>query len=260
MTLPRDISTEGWRIDRLLEHTGAMVAVIASVVAVWLAVVLWRGVRRRRPEPATPLDRQHRVPVAVAVLFFAVVCGYLLFFSSRDRRGVFDNTRAVLAEPGVVRVEIAAHQWAWSVRYPGPDGRFATADDPISTNELRVPVDTPVVIQLAATDVVHGLFIPGLRIKHDAIPGRIAELWFEATELGRFEIACSQFCGASHYRMAGVVVVETGADFSRWVDGAASDSIRIAAEAERAARDEPAAVTTSPSGHRDWGWPWEGRP
>jgi cytochrome c oxidase subunit 2 len=32
-------------------------------------------------------------------------------------------------------------------------------------------------------------------------------VWFTPTEIGEFEIACSQLCGMAHYRMRGIVRV-----------------------------------------------------
>src|SRR5581483_7940233 len=100
-----------------------------------------------------------------------------------------------------VRIEVNAHQWAWDVRYTGPDGKFNTADDVTSLNEITVPVDAPVILELASTDVVHSLYIPNLRIKQDVVPGTLTKAWFQATETGQFEIGCAQHCGTHHYKM-----------------------------------------------------------
>ena len=68
-------------------------------------------------------------------------------------------------------MEVTAQQWAWTFRYPGADGRFNTADDFVTLNELRVPVDRAVYLQLTSKDVVHSFYLPNFRNKIDAIPG-----------------------------------------------------------------------------------------
>ena len=70
-------------------------------------------------------------------------------------------------------------------RYAGPDGKFNTRDDIVTTNDMRVPVGVPVLLQLAASDVLHSFSLPNFRIKQDAVPGMINRLWFQAKETGR---------------------------------------------------------------------------
>ena len=88
-------------------------------------------------------------------------------------------------QPDAVRIEINAHQWAWDARYAGPDGKFNTEDDIVTLNDIRVPVDTPVILELASADVIHSFYLPNLRIKQDAMPGMINRMWFQAKETGR---------------------------------------------------------------------------
>ena len=78
--------------------------------------------------------------------------------------------------------------------------------------QLHVPVNRPVVIQLSSKDVIHSFGVPAMRVKQDAVPGLFAPVWFTPTTAGQFEIACSQLCGLAHYRMRGVMTVESDAD------------------------------------------------
>lgn len=113
-------------------------------------------------------------------------------------------------------ISVEAEQFEWFATYPGPDGQFETVDDmeaPI--NVVHVPVNQPVIIRLTSRDVLHSFFVPVLRLKQDAIPGTIIPVWFEATKVGEYEIACAELCGLGHYRMRGLLRVESEADFQR---------------------------------------------
>ena len=89
----------------------------------------------------------------------------------QDINKVFWNFDEVEQRPDAVRIEVNAHQWAWDARYAGPDGKFNTKDDIVTLNDIRVPVDTPVLLQLASTDVIHSFYLPNFRVKQDAVPG-----------------------------------------------------------------------------------------
>ena len=135
-----------------------------------------------------------------------------------DLNQAFWNFDAAEADPNVVRVQVNGRQWMWDLRYPGPDGAFGTADDVETANELHVPVGAPVILQLAATDVIHSFSLPNFRIKQDAVPGQVNSLWFQATKTGTFDIACAQHCGIHHYKMQREAVCTQPRRFQNLVD------------------------------------------
>jgi cytochrome c oxidase subunit 2 len=147
-------------------------------------------------------------------------------------------------DPSALRVEVTAQQWAWTFRYAGADGRFDTADDIVTLNELHVPVATPIYLKLRSKDVVHSFYLPNFRTKIDAVPGNTTRLWFEAREPGVFEIGCAQHCGVSHYKMRAQLFATSAEDFNRWLARAAADS------ALRRDTGPPAAVPAAD------GWDW----
>ncbi len=110
-----------------------------------------------------------------------------------------------------------AQQFEWNITYRGPDGQLGTADDFTLRNQLHIPVNQPVVMQMTAEDVIHSFFIPAFRVKQDAMPGMTINVWFEATETGEYEIACAELCGLGHYRMRAIVTVHTAADYQQWL-------------------------------------------
>ena len=143
------------------------------------------------------------------------------------------------AENTAFEVHIIAEQFTWNIHYPGADGIFgrrdihlidlstnpigldetdpAAADDLVMINELHLPVDRDVVINLSSKDVIHSFGVPQFRIKQDVIPGLVIPIWFRPTLEGEFEIACAQLCGISHYRMRGFVTVESQTRVTDWI-------------------------------------------
>ncbi len=84
-------------------------------------------------------------------------------------------------------------------------------------NQLHIPVNRPVELQLIAEDVIHSFFVPAFRVKQDAVPGMDINVWFEATEVGEYEIACAELCGLGHYRMRARVIVHSAEDYQQWL-------------------------------------------
>jgi cytochrome c oxidase subunit 2 len=262
---PPDASADGWRIDHLIDSTLVMTGVLAALALGWL---VWAALRwRARGRPAAPMRsegwRAAAIPLAVATVVLAVVDGRLFALSTRDLHGTFLDVGGAERAPGAVRVEVNAQRWAWNVRLPGQDGAFATADDIALLNDLRVPVDRPVIVQLASSDVIHSFYVPALRVKLDAVPGRLHATWFRAVRPGTYEIACAQHCGVHHDRMRGTITVMEGHAFDRWAAAASRDAVAIAAEDARALAEEPTRAPppgadrlTDPAEARTWGWPW----
>ena len=141
-----------------------------------------------------------------------------------------------------VLIEVTGQQFAWNVRYPGKDGVLgktdhlqasqdnpiglvkddpASKDDLLLLNQIYLPKDRPVRVQVRSMDVIHSFFLPNFRVKQDAMPGMTIDIWFTPTELGDFEIACAEHCGLGHYRMRGAVHVVPAADLDKTVAEAA---------------------------------------
>ncbi|MEO7307801.1 MAG: cytochrome c oxidase subunit II [Ferruginibacter sp.] len=147
-------------------------------------------------------------------------------------------------------VEVTGHQFAWEFRYAGIDKvlgktnyKLTTAknslgvnfDDPASwddihvTSTLHIPVGVPLKMVIHSQDVIHDVGLPHFRLKMDAVPGIPTTQWFTPKittadmkkKTGNpefnYEIACDQLCGASHYAMRGVIIVETMEEYKKWL-------------------------------------------
>jgi cytochrome c oxidase subunit 2 len=113
-------------------------------------------------------------------------------------------------------LQVTAKQFNWEVVYPGTDGKFGTDDDIKFDNDLHVPVNKVVRIHLQSNDVIHSFFLPNLRLKQDAVPGRNILVWFEATKPGKYELPCAELCGFGHSGMKGWLFVHTPEEYTKW--------------------------------------------
>jgi len=114
------------------------------------------------------------------------------------------------------RLKVSAKQFNWTMHYPGPDGVLDTEDDFKQENLLDIPVNQPIRVVLSSDDVIHSFFLPNVRLKQDALPGREIEVWFQVTKTGEFEIPCAELCGFGHSQMLGKMKVHSQADFDEW--------------------------------------------
>ncbi|MGP0128270.1 MAG: cytochrome c oxidase subunit II [cyanobacterium endosymbiont of Rhopalodia musculus] len=104
-------------------------------------------------------------------------------------------------------VKVQGMQYAWVFTYP---------ETGITSGELHVPKNRPVQLTIAATDVLHSFWVPQLRLKQDAIPGRDAMLAFTANREGDYPIVCAELCGAYHGGMRAVLHVEDEETYAQW--------------------------------------------
>src|SRR2546430_12789335 len=87
-------------------------------------------------------------------------------------------------------------------------------------NEMVVPVNKVVVVQVTGADVIHSYTVPSFGIKIDAVPGRLNETWFQATREGMYYGQCSELCGRDHAFMPIAVRVVSDQEFAAWAEAA----------------------------------------
>jgi cytochrome c oxidase subunit 2 len=128
-------------------------------------------------------------------------------------RTIYD-VQAAAEPPGAIHVRVIGHQWWWEFHYPNLGI--------VTANELHVPISdpnhpTPAWLQLESADVAHSFWIPRLAGKTDVIPNRINTMWIDPHVAGVYLGQCAEFCGTEHAMMLIRVVVESRAEFDRWV-------------------------------------------
>jgi len=109
--------------------------------------------------------------------------------------------------PNAVNVGVVGRQFAWSFTYPNGYTNY---------QNLTVPADQVVILNITSADVTHGLYIPAMNVAKDAQPGIYTELWFNATQPGVFSIECRQLCGVGHALMLSKLVVVTQSQYNAW--------------------------------------------
>jgi cytochrome c oxidase subunit 2 len=210
---PENISTYGADID-------AVFWLIFYIVGFWFllaeGLLFFFVLRyRRRPGQAATYVRGDRWSELAWVLVPGVIV--LMLDLAIDSAGGAAWARVKeQMPPGGVEVRVVAKQFNWGFEYPGPDGKFDTADDLGIDNELHVPVGQNVRVTLQSKDVIHSFFIPTVRLKQDILPGRTIRAWFNATKPGEYEIPCAELCGFGHSGMLGMLIVHTAEDYDRW--------------------------------------------
>ena len=191
------------------EAIGALAMVVGGIaLLIFLGVegaliyAVWRY-RSSRPSAGEParFERNTRLEIAwtaAPALVLAVVFVLML--------GTMAEIGGAAIEPGL-RVRAVGHQWWWEFGYGG----VTTA------NELHIPVDTSVDLELASADVIHSFWVPALGGKTDMLPGTVNHLRLFARRAGVYEGQCAEFCGVEHAWMRIRVVAESQADFDRWL-------------------------------------------
>jgi len=210
--LPPQASTFASEIDFMFW----VILVITGIAFVIVEVGLLWFVIRYRHRPDRRAYYTHGSKTA-EIIWTAIPAATVIVLGVWSGRVWGEIKRRDRLPANAVRVAIAAKQFEWNVTYAGADGALGTPDDFTVRNQLHVPVDRPVVADLTAEDAIHSFFVPVFRLKQDAVPGMRIPVWFEATQVGEYEIACAELCGLGHYRMRGMVHVHTQEDFDRWM-------------------------------------------
>ncbi len=198
---PDQASVLAPRVDLIfwfLTITSTLIAV-AIVIATLIFVVKYR--RRDESYIPTPVYGNTKMElgwifgltlVAIATFFWAAI----VYVQNYD------------APENSMEVWIIGRQWMWKAIHP---------EGPEEINELHIPVNTPVRLQMISQDVIHSFFIPDFRTKQDVLPGRYTNMWFQATKTGRFRLFCAEYCGTEHSGMIGWIYVMEPADYQQWL-------------------------------------------
>lgn len=203
-------------------HNGLLVVItlITLLVTGLLVVAMLKFNARANPVPS---KTTHNTMIEVAWTIIPVLI--LVGVAVPSFRLLFEQLDIPKAD---LTVKAVGKQWYWSYAYPD-NGKFEfdslMAEDKkprmlAVDNELVVPVNKVVVVQVTGADVIHSFGVPAFGIKVDAIPGRLNETWFKATKTGVFYGQCSELCGRDHAFMPIAVRVVSEQDFAAWVETA----------------------------------------
>jgi cytochrome c oxidase subunit 2 len=207
--LPEDVSTFGREIDSLFYLIYYITA--ATFILVTVLMVLFLVMYRHREGRRATYSHGNTTLEIIWTIIPAAILIVLSFMSVTTWAKVKRH-----APESDFEVRVTAKQFNWVMAYPGADGKLGTEDDVTFDNDLHVPVNKVVRVQLLAADVIHSFFLPNLRVKQDALPGRNILVWFEATKPGKYELPCAELCGFGHSGMKGWLYVHSPEEYAKW--------------------------------------------
>ncbi len=230
--IQKNAALNGVEIDDMLEFCHWFIFILFFGWGCFFVYTLWRFHHTRHPVADYFGVRSH---VSSHLEFTVVMIEVTLLIAFA---WPLWTNRVYAPKEATVHVRAIAQQFGWNFHYPGPDGIFgrrdpklvsannpigldpndpASKDDFVSSNEMHVPVNQVVIVDLTSKDVIHNYSLPSMRVGQDAIPGTMVPLWYKPFKAGEYEIVCGQLCGSGHGLMRGLLVVDTEDDYKAWL-------------------------------------------
>ena len=216
-----------------------MFGVVVLVLGLLVAVMI-RFNMKRNP---TPASFTHNSPVEIAWTIVPILI--LVFIGAFSLPVLFEEQ--VIPE-GDVNIKVTGYQWYWGYEYTDEDIAFEgfmlapeeLADYGYTEDLYKLATDTAVVVPTGAkvvmgvtgADVIHSWTIPAFGVKQDAVPGRLAELWFEAEREGIYFGQCSELCGKDHAYMPITVKVVSPEAYRDWLVEMGGASVAVVDDAD----------------------------
>ena len=208
--MPVNASAHGAAIDRLMLYIHIVMAVLFVGWFVFFLFVLFRFRQRKHPKADYHGAQTHAssyLEGVIAAVEIVLLAGFSIPLWA-------NKVSAFPPHDEATHIRVIAQQFAWNVHYPGPDGIFGRSniqlvdevtnpigldrsdphakDDVWLLNELYLPVNKPVIVDLTSKDVIHSFALPNFRVKQDVIPGMSIPVYFtptKTTELIREQLA-----------------------------------------------------------------------
>jgi cytochrome c oxidase subunit II len=225
-------SEEAGPIDTLFDVMIVLSSFVFAAVLVMLGYAIWKF--RARPgdeSDGEPIHGNTKLEIAWTVIPTIIVLAGAIYSWI-----VLDDIEAKADDR--MPLNVTAQQFKWTFEYPEETTGTGSAAAPLRTDELHVPVDRQLEVQLTALDVIHSFWVPEWRIKRDLVPeglggGEVDDEFVVTPDTeGTFSLVCTELCGLGHATMRATVVVESQEEFDRWVaeqqqsqsEGAGGDS------------------------------------
>lgn len=220
-------------LDHMINY---IIFAIVVFVTLLLIIVVVRFNRKSNP---TPARFTHNTPLEIAWTLIPVLI--LVFIGSFSLPALWKSQTIPEAD---ITIKATGNQWFWSYEYVGEDVSFdsfmlekdkleaagyAPEDYLLATDTaIVIPVGKTIVMQVTAVDVIHAWTIPAFGVKQDAVPGRLAQLWFTAEKEGIYFGQCSELCGNLHAYMPITVKVVSQERYDAWLAQAKAGDVVLA--------------------------------
>jgi cytochrome c oxidase subunit 2 len=173
-------------------------------VLIVVVMVLFMVKYRRVGHVAATEGPTHNTPLEVTWSAIPLVIVIAMFYI-----GMKQFIDMYTPPQNVYEINVTAQKWQWT---------FSYANGAVTVNHLAVPANRPVRLIMQSQDVLHSLFIPAFRQKRDVVPGRVVDMWFEATQEGVYHLFCAEYCGTEHSAMQGVCEVLSDDELEVWLE------------------------------------------
>jgi len=226
-----EVASNWGNIDGTIILTFWVTGAVFIAVCLFMAYCVWKF-RYNKDRKSEYAPESPRLEWALTILTTLGVCALLA-------PGLIVWSKYVNVPDEAVDLEVMGQQWYWNYRLPGQDGilgltdlRNITDDNPFGINlddpnglddiliqadDLHIPLDQPIKMNLRSIDVLHDFYIPQFRAKMDMVPGVVTYYWFTPIRTGNFDILCMEYCGTGHYAMRGRVIVDELNDYNEWL-------------------------------------------
>jgi cytochrome c oxidase subunit 2 len=258
--LPKNVSSFGGGVDNLFYLILAITGFFFILTEGVLVYCLYKFADRPADAKAQYVHGNHKLEM----FWTAIPAAILLLIALLQIRTWEDiKYRSRMPEPDAI-FEVSARQFEWRVRYPTAENLGSITsewkekkaeppsakswskephlDDIHVVNEIHTWKDANTRLYLTTKDVLHSFYLPNLRLKQDAVPGKRIPVWFKATESNcefdangqltltpglEWDLACAELCGWGHYKMIGRLYVHKDkADYERWLKHAQEEQDR----------------------------------
>jgi len=220
--LPPTASTVANDIDIIF---WAILGITTFFFVLVFVVLIYFMIKYRAKQPGEEGVNFHgHVGLEIAWTIVPAIIFVVIAYFSADVLNNLDNP----PEDSLV-IGVEGLQFGWNFTLPAnTEAGFVQ-----SSGELHVPVNEPVRLEISSRDVLHSFWVPAFRLKQDALPNEIRQLWFEATKEGTYPVICAELCGISHSDMLAKVVVESRDEYDAWVQGLVDDLSGLSPAASR---------------------------
>lgn len=217
---------------RDIQWLDGMLNIIITIITLFVTgLIVYCIVRFNRRSNPTPGTFTHNSPVEVAWTIIPIVV--LVFIGAFSLPILFKQQEIPKAD---ITIKVTGYQWYWGYEYVDHEfgfDSFMLGKDELAENgyapeqyllatdtAVVVPVGKTIVMNVTGADVIHAWTIPAFGVKQDAVPGRIAQLWFAAEKEGIYFGQCSELCGKDHAYMPITVKVVSEEAYQEWLTGA----------------------------------------
>jgi cytochrome c oxidase subunit 2 len=226
--MPPNAASHGFALDHLMRWD---MAAMGACFLLAQALLFWLLLRPRTKRTAVHALRVELLPLLLLTILYIAM--------SVTAEHVWAHERFQGAAPAALRVEVVGQQFQWYFHYPGADAAYgasrpqlvnaslgnplgldpadAHGRDDIVASELVLPQGREVDLQLRSLDVIHGFFLPEMRLKQNAVPGQTLHVHFTPIAQGTYAVLCTQLCGSGHARMQAKLRVVSVATYQQWL-------------------------------------------